>query len=98
MLNLGEIKNFLKIDYGDDDILLGLLNRAAVSTIKGMTGFDMEVSDSPKAKIVCLALINEMYKDRGLTAEKAGQKIRTIYEGILIQLSHDKENKENPNG
>lgn len=95
MLNLGEIKNFLKIDFPDDDSLLSLLNKAAAATIKGMTGFDMEVSDSPKAKIVCLAIINEMYKDRGLTAEKAGQKIRPIYEGILIQLSHE---KENPNG
>ncbi len=89
MLKLDEIKNFLRIDFDDDDQMLEMLKEASIETIKGMTGFDMKKSDSVKADIVCLALIHEMYKDRALTTEAAGHKIRPIYEGILIQLSYE---------
>ena len=30
-----------------------------------------------------------MYKDRELTTDKAAEKIRPVYNGIIIQLHHD---------
>lgn len=87
-LSLAEIKGSLRIDYEDDDEYLKLLNEAAVEQIKGMTGFDLTKSDSNQAKIVCLAIIHELYKDRSLTTEKAGEKLKPVMQSILIQLSH----------
>lgn len=87
-LSLKEIKESLRIDYDDDDVYLLLLNEAAIEQLKGMTGFDLTKSNSSQAKIVCLAIIHELYKDRSLTTEKAGEKLKPVMQSILIQLSH----------
>ena len=89
ILSFEEIHDFIKIDFEEENNLLKLLEEASIEAIKDMTGYDMNISASAKSKIVCLALINEMYKDRGLTTDKAAEKIRPVYNGIIIQLHHD---------
>lgn len=88
-LTLEEIKNSLRIDFDDDDRYLELINAASTEQLKSMTGFDLEKSDSSRAKIVCLAIIHELYKDRSLTTEKAGEQIKPVMRDILIHLSYE---------
>lgn len=97
-LSLDEIKTSLRIDYPDDDAYLELLNDASVEQLKDMTGFDLKRWESSKAKVVCLALIHEMYKDRSLTTDKAGEKIKPVMQGMLIQLSHNAKERMKADG
>lgn len=75
MLELKEVKNHLQVDFDDNDTFIKLLIDGAYEYLEDTTGFDFKKSDSSKAKIFCLAIINECYENRGLTTEKAGKQM-----------------------
>lgn len=92
ILTLKEVKEFLKIDYDDEDSLIEELIEVAESYLYGATGkyFD---SSNKKAKLYCKVLINEWYKDRSLTMSSTKnlsvtEKIRYTLQSILLQLKY----------
>ncbi|CEP42276.1 putative DNA packaging protein [[Clostridium] sordellii] len=89
MLELKEVKNHLQVDFDDNDTFIKLLIDGAYEYLEDTTGFDFKKSDSSKAKIFCLAIINECYENRGLTTEKAGKQMSYIMKDILIKLSYE---------
>lgn len=89
MLELKEVKNHLQVDFDDNNTFIKLLIDGAYEYLEDTTGFDFKKSDSSKAKIFCLAIINECYENRGLTTEKAGKQMSYIMKDILIKLSYE---------
>lgn len=89
MLELKEVKNHLQVDFDDNDTFIKLLIDGAYEYLEDTTGFDFKKSDSSKAKIFCLGIINECYENRGLTTEKAGKQMSYIMKDILIKLSYE---------
>lgn len=92
ILELQEVKEYLKIDYDDEDILLSDLITTAENYLYNATGKHF-TSDNQLAKLYCRVLINDWFKDRGLTmtASKtlnASEKVRYTLKSIMLQLQY----------
>lgn len=96
ILELQEVKDYLKIDYDDEDTLLNDLIIAAENYLYNATGKHYD-SSNQLAKLYCRVLVNEWFKDRGLvmTTSKnmnASEKIRYTLQSILLQLKYCGDN------
>lgn len=71
MLTLGEVKEYLRVDFEDDDALISSLMAVADDYLKASvgTGYDKE---SERAKILSLILISDLYDNRGLLEPPIG--------------------------
>ena len=88
ILTLEETKNFLKIDYDDEDTFLLSTIVAAESYLTNATGKKYD-SNNELAKIYCLCLINEWFKDRGLMEDdKVTTRVKFTLQSILLQLEY----------
>lgn len=85
ILTLEEVKEYLKIDYDDEDNLLLELISTAENYLYNATGTHFD-SSNRLAKLYCRVLVNEWYKDRGLTGNS---KVRYTLQSILTQLKYD---------
>ncbi|WP_432291568.1 head-tail connector protein [Clostridium baratii] len=90
ILSLEEVKEYLKIDYDDEDNLLTDLILTAESYLYNATGIKYD-SSNQLAKLYCRVLVYEWYKDRGLTMSSsktmnAIEKNRFTLQSILLQL------------
>ena len=87
MLQLEEIKEYLKIDFNDDDTFLGLLTEVAREYVVDAVG----VCDESKArvKLLMLVLIAEMYEKRTMTvtSDNTNSKTQYVIRAIINQLS-----------
>lgn len=90
MLTLDEVKEYLKIDYDDEDILLIALIKAAEAYLFNASGkkFDEE---NELAKLYQMILVNEWFKDRGLMISSSkklnvNEKVRFTLQSIMLQL------------
>ncbi len=91
MLTLEEVKNYLKIDFDEDDVLLEGLIRASEQYLKNATGKTFEETNE-LAKLYRLVLINEWYSRREfIEAEKKGvsEKVRFTLQSIMSQLLYE---------
>lgn len=93
-LTLQEVKRAIKVDFTDDDTFINMLIVASEEYLKSATGYDLSKSYPNKAKVFCIAMINECYKDRCLSIDSAGNKMRFIMKDILIQLSYEAKHQE----
>lgn len=89
MLNLDKVKNYLKVDFDDDDIIIETYIIATEKFLKKLCEKnEFEEDKQELAEIYMLAVINELYNSRNLTVDKAEQRVRTIMQSILNQLRY----------
>ena len=89
MLNLDKVKNYLKVDYNDDDAIIETYIIATEKFLKTLCEKnEFEEDKQELAEIYMLAMINELYNSRNLTVDKAEQRVRTIMQSILNQLRY----------
>ena len=89
MLNLDKVKNYLKVDYNDDDAIIETYIIATEKFLKTLCEKnEFEEDKQELAEIYMLAMINELYYSRNLTVDKAEQRVRTIMQSVLNQLRY----------
>ncbi|WP_243114115.1 head-tail connector protein [Clostridium botulinum] len=90
ILTLQETKEFLKVDYEDEDTFIQSLIEASEQYLKNATGRDFD-SNNQLAKLYCRVLINDWFRDRSLTitgnALNVSDKVKYTLQSILMQLS-----------
>jgi uncharacterized phage protein (predicted DNA packaging) len=84
-IDLDFVKEYLRIDHTDDDIMLNAMTAAAQSFIQNylnrkFTDF-VEIPD--EFTIACLALVAHWYEKREIQAEKASQELSYVFSGLL---------------
>lgn len=93
ILTLQEAKDFLKVDYDDEDVFIQDLIIASEQYLKNATGKKFD-STNQLAKLYCKVLINEWFKDRGLMQDaKTSDKVRFTLTSILRQLEYCEVNE-----
>lgn len=85
MMELSEIKNFLRIDGDDSDEELKLCYEAAKEYVENGVGECDE--NKARVKLVLLNLIATMYEHRLYTIEDASEKVKYTIQSIMMQLS-----------
>ena len=89
MLYLDKVKNYLKVDFDDDDAIIETYIIATEKFLKKLCEKnEFEEDKQELAEIYMLAVINELYNSRNLTVDKAEQRVRTIMQSILNQLRY----------
>lgn len=89
MLNLDKVKNYLKVDFEDDDAIIETYIIATEKFLKTLCEKDEFEEDKQElAEIYMLAVISELYNSRNLTVDKAEQRVRTIMQSLLNQLRY----------
>lgn len=83
-MELEYIKNFLKVDFDDDDQTITLLSETAEKYIEAATG-KCDYSD-PRVKLLALVIITELYEKRSFSVENAGEKAQYTIRSIISQL------------
>lgn len=84
MPTLSEIKNYLRIDFDDDDNLLAVLSKTAEEYLKSAINQNYDAS-SERAKMLALVVIAELYENRELTP-KANSTISKLVHDFGMQL------------
>lgn len=95
ILTLEEVKEYLKIDYDDEDLLLTSLIEVAEQYLYNATG--KKFNKNVLAKLYCKVLVYEWYKDRGFTMKisktsNVSDKTRYTLQSILLQLKYGDDN------
>ena len=89
MLDLDKVKNYLRVDYADDDAIIETYIIATEKFLKKLCEKnEFEEDNQELAEIYMLAMINELYNSRNLTVDKAEQRVRTIMQSLLNQLRY----------
>jgi uncharacterized phage protein (predicted DNA packaging) len=86
IVSLDEVKNWLRVDFTDDDALLSTLISAAEEYLKNATGIEYN-DQNHLAKLFCMTLIADWYENRELVG-RASDQVRPIIQSILTQLSY----------
>ncbi|WP_250277218.1 head-tail connector protein [[Clostridium] colinum] len=85
---LEEIKNYLRIDFDDDDSLLNTIILAGKEYIKNAIGYiDM---DKPSFKVLLYTICADLYERRSYLIDKAIHTNKII-NGLILQLQLLKE-------
>lgn len=90
IISLEEAKQYLKVDYEDEDILITTLIETAEQYLFNATGIKYD-SSNKLAVLYCKALIYDWYKSRGLNQDSSKnmnilEKTRFTLQSILLQL------------
>lgn len=84
-LNLEFIKDYLKVDYTDDDRELELYIQASLSFIKNNTRLSIEeLDEKPDLVVVAMMLISHFYENKSV-AVKQGSNVDKMFTSILAQ-------------
>lgn len=83
------IKQFLKVDFDDDDELIELIADAAEKYIEAAVG-SCDYEDT-RVKILALVIITELYEKRSLSVEKSGAKAQYTIRSMITQLQAEQE-------
>lgn len=88
-IDLDMVKNYLRIDHEDDDVMLNLMLSAAKNYIqsylnKKFSDFESEGSIPEEFSIACLALVSHWYEKREIQSEKtAKDELAYVFSGLL---------------
>lgn len=88
-MELSLIKQFLKVDFDDDDSIISLTADAAEQYITAAVGSCNY--DDARVRILALAIITELYEKRSYSVEKAGVKAQYTIRSIIAQLQAEQE-------
>jgi uncharacterized phage protein (predicted DNA packaging) len=86
IVTLEEAKNWLRVDFSDDDALITTLINAAEEYLKNATGVEFN-ENNHLAKLFCMTLISDWYENREMIG-KATDQTRPIIQSILTQLTY----------
>lgn len=88
-MELSLIKQFLKVDFDDDDRIISLAADAAEQYITAAVG-SCNYEDA-RVRILALVIITELYEKRSYSVEKAGVKAQYTIRSIIAQLQAEQE-------
>lgn len=83
-LTLTEVKNYLRVDFLDDDAMLTALMAAADEYLKGSVGATYS-NTSERAKVLSLLVISDLYDNRNLS-DKTSANVRKLVEDFSLQM------------
>ncbi|MHB9927887.1 head-tail connector protein [Clostridium botulinum] len=90
ILTLNETKNYLRIDYDDEDIILQLCIDNAEEYIRdAINDFDNKIQIERfqrKAKLLAMMLIQDMFDNRELMT-KDNEKYKYIAKSLIMQMN-----------
>ena len=92
-LTLESVKNYLRVDFDDDDTLIEMMMDTAKEYIKDAVGaFD---ETKPRHNMILLAVVAHLYENRLLQGQSSG-KITRIINSMLLQerLDYGEENED----
>lgn len=84
---LDRIKQYLGIDFSDDDAMLQSMEQAAYAYLDGAIGKGYDRND-PRAQMLLLQIVADLYNDRG-TGELSGKVssgTRRMVDNFMLQL------------
>lgn len=83
--NLQLVKNYLRVDYDNDDVLIQLMIDTAKSYIQSYLNqpFDVMEDIAPEFTIAGLNLVAQWYQDRGISSEKATHEYLYSFTSLL---------------
>lgn len=85
-ITLEHVKDYLNINYDDEDTEIELLMNGVEQHIKDYTGLtDEQIDDKPNLSIAYMVLVNELYTNRQYTV--ASDKANQVVEQILGMYS-----------
>jgi uncharacterized phage protein (predicted DNA packaging) len=89
ILDLEETKNFLRVDFTDDDTFITMLISVADEYLKNATGIQFD-STNTLAKLYCMCLISDWYENRNFSTDirtlTVNEKVKYTLQSILLQL------------
>lgn len=85
MVTLDEIKQYIGIDFDDDDAMLLRLERAADAHIKAAVGEAYPTND-PQAEMLKLAIVHDLYQNRGTESDKLSNATRHMFADMQTHL------------
>lgn len=88
-MELTLIKQFLKVDFDDDDNIIQLMANVATKYIEAAVG-SCDYADA-RVRLLALAIITELYEKRSYSVEKAGDKAQYTIRSIIAQLQAEQE-------
>ncbi|MDE6833190.1 MAG: head-tail connector protein [Ruminococcus sp.] len=98
-MSLDLIKEYLKIDFDDDDRILEMLLDSARRYVRDAVGYQPDESDE-RVKLLLLVLISDWYEHRKYmeisNTKSISQKVRYTIHSIVLQLQYSEaESNEN---
>lgn len=88
-MELTLIKQFLKVDFDDDDNIIQLMANVATKYIEAAVGSCNY--DDARVRLLALVIITELYEKRSYSVEKAGAKAQYTIRSIIAQLQAEQE-------
>ena len=88
-MELSLIKQFLKVDFDDDDNIIELMANVATEYINAAVGSCNY--DDARVRLLALVIITELYEKRSDSVEKAGVKAQYTIRSIIAQLQAEQE-------
>ena len=85
MLTVPEMKDYLHIDFDDDDTLLYHLAKVAEGYIFGAVGPAADMDDD-RVKTIMLLVVSDLYDNRGIADTKTNGTIRRLMEDFMLQI------------
>ncbi len=92
-VSLETVKNYLRVDFPDDDVLIELMiDTAKQYIVDGIGAFEPE---NPKHNMILLAVVAHLYENRMLQGQSAGKITRIINSMMLQERLDGYEEAEN---
>jgi uncharacterized phage protein (predicted DNA packaging) len=83
-MNLDQIKNYLHVDFDDDDEYINLLIDVAKEYIVDSVGkYDDTIA---RHKLLMLNIVSTLYENRQFTIDKSNEKVSYTLKSIIMQL------------
>ena len=81
-VSLETVKNYLRVDFPDDDVLISIMMDTAKDYIRDGIGAFEETS--PKHNMILLAVVAHLYENRQFQGQSSG-KIMRIISSMMLQ-------------
>lgn len=88
-MELSLIKQFLKVDFDDDNNIIEMMADVATDYINAAVGSCNY--DDARVRLLALVIITELYEKRSYSVEKAGVKAQYTIRSIIAQLQAEQE-------
>lgn len=89
-MTISQVKQYLRVDYDDDDELITTITAAAMDFVKSKVG---RWENTPRFEMTALAICAQMYDSRtyaiAATSERSQQYIQAHVSGLLLQLEYN---------
>ena len=89
-MDIAYVKDFLKVDFTDDDNYIKLLCDVAKQYVINAIGKCDE--ENPLVKLLMLVIISTLYENREYTVDTANEKVQRTLRSMVLQLQLDEVN------